>query len=67
MATSNHKAKLFFHLSAMPLVISMVALGVVMMLNPVMLGGARRTPIASRVGLSMVCIKIPVYIQRVHE
>ncbi|KFY25618.1 hypothetical protein V493_04561 [Pseudogymnoascus sp. VKM F-4281 (FW-2241)] len=51
--TSHHKTKLWLHISAFILMIGALAAAVIMMLNPVMIGGARRTPMASRVGLSM--------------
>ncbi|KFY69250.1 hypothetical protein V496_00384 [Pseudogymnoascus sp. VKM F-4515 (FW-2607)] len=51
--TSHHKTKLWLHISAFVLMIGALGCAVIMMLNPVNIGGAPRTPMASRIGLSM--------------
>lgn len=58
--TSHHKTKLWLHISAFVLIIGALGCAAIMMLNPVNIGGAPRTPMASRIGLSMV--KYPIII-----
>lgn len=50
---NNHKIKLWLHTCAFLLMAPAVGVGLYMMMNPVFIGGANRTPIASRVGLSL--------------